>query len=433
MVQLQAINNILATKDIEPYIQANITVDYFGEYSNEYKFMLDHYNKFGKVPDDATFFASFPDVNVVQVLEPVEYIIENLKEYYLYEQGVDLFQHSAKLLEQNSYDGLQYIRDKSDILLQHTIQEPLLNINGENMIQLKEEDIKHKINKGGLIGISSGLTELDKILGGWLPGEELVIVLGRINQGKSWILEKFATEANKQGKRVLYYSGEMSTLQVAYRNDTLGNNFSNRQLMRGTISDADLTIYLNQLQQNCKELPPFFVVTPKELGGAYLTTGRLKTLIKQYKPDMVLIDQLSLMSDDTNAKEKRIQLAHITMGLYNISTEFGIPIIAASQAKRKDTNTDDPQNPELADISESDAIGQNASRVLSLVQTKLGLSLKITKNRYGDNNAKLIYSWDIDEGIFRYIEEERQGTMTDTAIKPRNAQPRIEERVTDIF
>ena len=59
--------------------------------------------------------------------------------------------------------------------------------------------------------------------------------------------------------------------------------------------------------------------------------------------------------------------------------------------------------------NESDGIAQNSSRVISLVQTKSGLSLKITKNRYGENNKKLLYVWDIDCGVFSYVVEEQQG------------------------
>ena len=58
---------------------------------------------------------------------------------------------------------------------------------------------------GGMLGISSGMQELDRILNGWLPGEELVTIVGRVNQGKSWLLQKFLTEDNKKNKRVLDY------------------------------------------------------------------------------------------------------------------------------------------------------------------------------------------------------------------------------------
>lgn len=71
------------------------------------------------------------------------------------------------------------------------------------MVDEKIKDLENKRAKGGMLGIGSGLPELDKILNGWLPGEELVTIVGRVNQGKSWLLQKFLTEANRQHKK--YY------------------------------------------------------------------------------------------------------------------------------------------------------------------------------------------------------------------------------------
>ena len=405
MIQLQAINNILNSNNIEDYLNANIEKRHLLGYESEFEYIVDHFNKYGKVPDLATFLTKFPDTEIIDVLEPTEYIIHNLKEDYLYEQGVKLFTEAAKMLEQNSYEGLRHIALQAEQLLNNTEDEKAVNIN--NMAQEKKQEVINKMNHQGLIGISSGLPELDEITGGWLPGEELVTIVGRVNQGKSWLLQKFLTEANRQGKRVLLYSGEMSWLQVAYRNDTLMSNFSNRQLMRGTISQADFDKYVEYLEQQ-KEQAPFIVVTPKHLGNRYLTVSMLKVLIKKYKPDIVGIDQLSLMEDERRAGQKRLELANITAGLFNLSEQFHIPILADAQANRNTAKTENPENPGLADIAEADAIGQNSSRMISLVQTKAGLSLLMAKNRYGENNKKLVYAWDIDLGTFRYAEQQNE-------------------------
>ena len=405
MIQLQAINNILNSNNIEDYLNANIEKRHLLGYESEFEYIVDHFNRYGKVPDLATFLTKFPDTEIIDVLEPTEYIIHNLKEDYLYEQGVKLFTEAAKMLEQNSYEGLRHIALQAEQLLNNTEDEEAVNIN--NMAQEKKQEVINKMNHQGLIGISSGLPELDEITGGWLPGEELVTIVGRVNQGKSWLLQKFLTEANRQGKKVLLYSGEMSWLQVAYRNDTLMSNFSNRQLMRGTISEADFDKYVEYLEQQ-KEQAPFIVVTPKHLGNRYLTVSMLKVLIKKYKPDIVGIDQLSLMEDERKAGQKRLELANITAGLFNLSEQFHIPILADAQANRNTAKTENPENPGLADIAEADAIGQNSSRMISLVQTKAGLSLLMAKNRYGENNKKLVYAWDIDLGTFRYAEQQNE-------------------------
>ena len=210
-------------------------------------------------------------------------------------------------------------------------------------------------------------------------------------------------------------------------------NYTNSQLMRGTIADGDYKQYITDLETN-KELPPYIVVTPADFGGKMLTVSKLRVLIKEYKPDIVGIDQISLMEDERRGKgdQTRTQYTHIAQDLFNISIEFSIPIVVDAQANRNKADMDKPENPELADIGESDGIAQNSSRVISLVQTKAGLSLKITKNRYGENNKQLLYVWDIDNGIFSFVTEQLEDGDDIEPQLPLKNKNKIND-VTDVF
>ena len=429
MVQLQAINDMLNNNNLDKYLAEGITAEYFNQYEQEFLFIWKHYQRYSKTPDWETFLSRFSDFELVEVLEPLKYIVYNLKEEYLYEQSVKVFKDCASILEQNSFDALNAVIAKAEHLLQGTTIGEGVNIN--KMKDKKIADIEEKRSRNGLLGISSGMPELDKILNGWLPGEELVTIVGRVNQGKSWLLQKFLTEANRQHKKVLHYSGEMGVLQVAYRNDTLGKNYSNSQLMKGTIQGTDYDTYLEDLEKD-EDLPDYIVVTPNDFGGKMMTVSMLKTMIKKYNPDIIGIDQISLMEDERRLKgdATRTQYTHIAQDLFNLSIEYSVPIIVDAQANRNKADIDKPENPELADIGESDGIAQNSSRVISLVQNKAGLSLKITKNRYGENNKKLLYAWDIDNGLFRYIEEEINDTV-DTQLPLRNNN--TQNDITDVF
>jgi replicative DNA helicase len=432
MIELQCINNILAENNIETYLEEGINEDFFPSYIKEWNYILDHYNKYGKVPDQATFLATFTEFDLIDVLEPPKYLLENLREDYVFRQSAKLFNESVELLKQNAFEGLRNILAKGEKLLVSNSITHGTDIN--NIVNQKLEEINSKKRIDGLLGISTGLKELDDVLGGWLPGEEFVTIVGRVNQGKSWLLQKFLTSAHSQHKRVLLYSGEMSAMQVGYRHDTLAMNYSNRQLTRGTISDLEFTNYENDLKKRAKELEPFIVVTPKDLGGKYMTVSMLKALCKKYQPDIIGIDQLSLMDDERRGENRRLQLANITMDLFRLSEELGKPILADAQANRNKTSSEEPENPELADIGEADAIGQNSSRVISLVQTKLGLSLLVTKNRYGENNKKFIYSWDIDLGTFRFVSEEGSQKETELPFKnDRNDIPQGMPNPVDVF
>ena len=218
MIELQCLNNIIEQNNIAEYLESGINSQYFTDNKDQWNFILEHYKTYNKVPDLSTLLSMYPDFEVFQVAEPARYLIDKLKEEHLYEFSVELFRQSAEMLKENSYEGLRNIIAKGEkLLFSNTITEGT-DIN--QLVTQKVEDIRSKQGCDGILGISSGLPELDHILGGWLPGEELITIVGRVNQGKSWLLQKFLTSAHTQGKRVLLYSGEMSAMQVAYRHDT---------------------------------------------------------------------------------------------------------------------------------------------------------------------------------------------------------------------
>lgn len=400
MIQLQAINNILDTKNIEKYLIEDITADYFGAYKDEFDFIYQHYRAYNTVPDWETFIGRFPDFDVMQVLEPINYIIYHLKEDYLFEKSVKVFQDSANILEQDAIKGLENVVKESEHLLKANKIKYGTDI--QNMADIFEQDIerKRKLNNEGIIGISSGFEELDEITHGWLPGNELVSIVGRINQGKSWLLQKFLAEANRQGKRVLMYSGEMSAKEVMYRHLTLKHNISNTQLITGDISESEQK-EIKQLLMEDTTL--FHIVTPKDLGGEQLTVTKLKMLALQYKPDIIGIDQLSLMKDEKRKRGDgtKEQYAHISQDLFNLSTLLEIPILLAVQANRGRSSEDKIENPELTNIAGSDDVGANSSRVISLATKDGEMTLKLIKNRYGTVGWEREFFINFDKGEFR--------------------------------
>lgn len=401
MVQVQALNNMLNNNNIDKYLIEGITADYFNQYENEYKFILKHYKAYNKAPDWETFMGRFPDFTVVEVLEPVKYIIYNLKEEYLYKKSMKILQECAsKLDDYKSFEALNDVITKSQQLLQNNDIKYGTSI--QDMGDLFEQDVERKraLNNAGIIGITSGFTELDEITHGWLQGDELVTIVGRVNQGKSWVLQKFLAEANKQGKRVLIYSGEMSKKEVMYRHLTLKHGISNTKLMTGDITKEEQTEY-KQLLANDPTL--YHIVTPNDLGGEQLTVTKLKMLALQYRPDIIGIDQLSLMKDERKQRGDGLkeQFAHISQDLFNLSGLLEVPILLAAQANRGRTSENKVENPELSNIAGSDDVGANSSRVISLTTKDGEMTLKLIKNRYGKVGWESAFPVNLDVGNFK--------------------------------
>lgn len=233
--------------------------------------------------------------------------------------------------------------------------------------------------------ISTGFKELDDKLGGWQKGEELVVLAGRTGQGKSWMGMKFSIEAAFQGKRVGIYSGEMSQIQL-----------QERML---DCAKPQYTSTRDEALQRIKENNVFIrVITQKELRRK-ATVSDIEEFIIRDKLDMVVIDQLSLMEDNTCAHGTpvRQQYGNISMDLFSLTTKHSIPIILLVQVNRQ--GNENKSGPALENIAESDAVAQNATRVITLKRDGDVLTLNIVKNRYGNGGVQ---QYDVDYGRNKY-------------------------------
>lgn len=401
MVQLQIISKILATKSISILEDNDISPDYFVGYENEIGFINNHIKEFGNVPDTATFLAKFPDIELVEVEESDKYLVNTIREEHLYYNAVPLLQKMAELLKTDANAAVEFLRQSLPTL------NPSYDLGGTNIIQQADERLEHfkEIkNKQDDYFFTTGFEELDETIHGLQRGEELLVLVARINQGKSWILAKMCTHIWQLGYNVGYISPEMSAMSIGYRFDTLYKHFSNKSLMWGNndITDEDYEAYTNELKNKKNK---FIVATPLDFNKK-ITITKLKQWVTQHKLDMIAIDGITYLSDERYQRgdNKTTTLTNISEDLMGLSIELGIPIVVVVQANRSgvvDGNTEG--TPELEHIKDSDGIGANASKVIAIKQSSNGLELGIKKNRFGNVGGKLLYSWDINNGNFEYI------------------------------
>lgn len=410
MVSHQIICKILAEGSLDILFSNGIDLELFPmDYKEELRFIINHANKYGNVPDTLTFLAEFNEFDIVEVTEKEEYLIDKLMEAILYQKQVAMAnEYGEKLGESDSRNAFRYLKQEMEKIKK--IEQKTSTV--EDIVQdvSRGESYTKKVEQEELFGISTGSELLDEVLHGWLE-EDLVIILGRTNEGKSWILNFFLVTAWQNGNRVLLYSGEMSSEIIGYRFDTLNEHFSNTGLMAGSEdlgeehTKESYVEYLGNLKQS---ETPFMIVTPKTLGKK-LDVPTLKYLIEVHEPDIIGVDQISLMEDyrSTEKEQLRIQYGNIAEDLYALSEETRKPILAPAQANRsaqsknngKDGQVDKP--PETHEISESDGIGQAATRVISILRSDLQLTLYVAKNRYGVRGEEANYLWDINLGIFK--------------------------------
>lgn len=404
MVELQILNKILNERSLSIVKNHSLGQEHFPVYQNEFTYIMDHYRKYGNIPDKETFLSRFETFDLIAVHESERYLVETLYEHFLYSKLVPFVNTIVEKVKKDSNEAVSYAKAE----IEKISRMNLVYGEGYDIIRNADErgaEYEKRIESDGILGISSGLKELDDITHGWMP-EDLVTIVGRTNEGKTWVMLYFLVQAWQAGKRVLLYSGEMSHTAIGFRFDTLYKNFSNESLMHGLpslgdgVSSSDYTQYLDGL----KELEvPFFVVTPKDIGGTRLDVQKLHTLIEKYKPDIVGIDQLSLMADYRSGKgeQERLKYTHIAEDLYLTSERYGIPILTPAQASRESVKDKDNDAPQLHQIAESDGVGQNSTRVISIKQLGTTMKISVKKNRYGRNNLEVLTLWDIDKGVIK--------------------------------
>lgn len=419
MIESQVISKILEESNIDILLDENINSTYFIAYSEEAKFLFNHYNEYRKVPTKETFLGKFNEFEFTSTKEDWQYLITGLREGYMFNQLAILFNGSIKVIENNALEGYQLLKNKIFEL------ENVKPMSSNDIIKSADQRLKtyqDKINSPNKNVISIGLKEMDERLDGWCCGEELVTIMARTNQGKTWLLLEFLTNAWKQGKRVGLYSGEMSSEQIGYRFDALYKHFSNINLMRANEDEKEAyEEYIDALKNNdnC-----FVVITPRDLGHL-ANVNDIDYMIKKYNLDIVGIDQFSLMEDFRSGKNEqlRIRLGNISADLFNLSMKYKIPIIALSQANRMATKNN---TPELEHMAESDAIAQNSTKVISMNRTGNELKMAIVKNRYGPVGDEFIYMWDIDKGQFSFSKYGNHGEDDSSGSENKNISRRTE-------
>ena len=421
MIELQVLNRLLQDGNVDLLTNHGIDRSYFIHFLPEYDFIVGHYNEYGTMPDEQTILSNNNlQMEFFLVRESEDYLIDKLKEEKLFNDTLEVLKDCSDTLLTDSNKAVDLLRSKMPSLLKQT------NIRGIDLMKDTTRLTSIEDKKSGKKDvIKTGLKELDDIVYGWMPGEELVTIIARTGQGKSWVLLYLLVCAWKQGKRVGVYSGEMSTEQVGYRVDTLISNFSNRELVRGTIEDLDnYKEYLDSLKHKNN---PFLVVTKNELGGR-ATVSKLKQFAIANKLDILGVDQYTLMRDEraTRGSSSVEMLEHISGDLFDLSCELGIPIIVLSQSNRAGSRSDDKGGgtPDLENAYGADAIVQNATKVITIRQTGAGLEMSVKKNRTDPLGNTLLYYWEIDNGILRYIPNQQDDSSKVEAVKSKYSDER---------
>ena len=269
-----------------------------------------------------------------------------------------------------------------------------LNINGQNIIENSErllfdlaekgsfnsslikfdEAMKKTIdmasaaykNEEGIVGVPTGLRDLDDRLGG-LHQSDLIIIAGRPSMGKTALATNIAFNAaqklqeSQRKSSVAFFSLEMSSEQLSTRILAEQSRIKSNDIRRGRISDEQFDKFI-ETSKNITELPLYIDETPAISIAAM--SNRARRIKRLFGLDMIVVDYIQLMRGSINNKDGRVQeISEITQGLKAIAKELSVPVVALSQLSRA-VEQRDLKKPQLADLRESGSIEQDADVVM---------------------------------------------------------------------
>jgi len=221
-------------------------------------------------------------------------------------------------------------------------------------------------NEEGIVGVPTGLTELDARLGG-MHKQDLIIIAGRPSMGKTALATNIAFHAakniEKKGTKssVAFFSLEMSSEQLSTRILSEQSKIRSNDIRRGKISEKEFEQFI-ETSKNIFELPLYIDETPAITIAAI--SNRSRRIKRLFGLDLIVVDYIQLMRSGKRAELNRVQeISEITQGLKALAKELDVPVLALSQLSRQVEQRDD-KKPQLSDLRESGSIEQDADVVM---------------------------------------------------------------------
>jgi replicative DNA helicase len=269
-------------------------------------------------------------------------------------------EHSAEKIIENTEKSL------FDLAERGSFSQSFLKFNQalDQTIEMATQAMK---SDQGIVGVPTGLTDLDEKLGG-LHKSDLVILAGRPGMGKTALATNIAYHAaqtlmsRQEKSSVAFFSLEMSSEQLSTRILSEQARIKSDDIRRGKVTEVEINRYI-ETSRNIYNLPLFIDETP----AITISTlcNRARRIKRLFGVSLVVVDYIQLMrAPSSNRNDNRVQeVSEITQGLKALAKELKVPVLALSQLSRAVESRDD-KKPQLSDLRESGSIEQDADVVM---------------------------------------------------------------------
>ena len=410
------IGSVLVNNDIIDEI-SNI-VDHKNFYdplhSKIYNLIENLHNK-GMIANPITLKNSFENDAALSEIGGTEYLVKLTRFSSSVKQSIDY----AKIVHEKfvKRELVQISETLSDEAVDETIDKT-----GENIIQDTEKSLFDLAERGtfhqsflkfnqaldqtiematnamksdhGIVGVPTGLNDLDERLGG-LHRSDLVIIAGRPSMGKTalatnigYYAAKKILDDNKKSS-IAFFSLEMSSEQLSTRILSEQSRIKSNDIRRGKVTEEEFN-RLIETSRNIHDLPLYIDETPAITISTL--SNRARRIKRLFGLDLIIVDYIQLMTTSSKRYDGRVQeISEITQGLKALAKELSVPVLALSQLSRAVEQRDD-KKPQLSDLRESGSIEQDADVVMFVFREEYYLERKEPKLgtiEHGEWQAKM--------------------------------------------
>ena len=369
------IGSILVNNDIIDEISTLVSSNIFFDPAHVKIFeVIESLNNKGMIANPITLKNFFEKDNMLNEVGGTEYLVKLTRFSGSPKQAIDY----AKIIHE------MYLRRElvqiSNKLSSDTLNANSQDENAENIIESTEKSLFDLAERGsfsqsflkfnqaldqtiematlamqndqGIVGVPTGLKDLDEKLGG-LHKSDLIILAGRPSMGKTALATNIAYNAaqhilkRQEKSSVAFFSLEMSSEQLSTRILSEQARIKSDDIRRGKVTEEEINRYI-ETSRNIYNLPLYIDETPA-ITIATLS-NRARRIKRLFGLSLIVVDYIQLMRSSSNKNDGRVQeISEITQGLKALAKELSVPVLALSQLSRAVEQRDDKQ-PQLADL-----------------------------------------------------------------------------------
>lgn len=304
-------------------------------------------------------------------------------------------------------DGIQTLTEEGTASIDEIIADLMNLVDGskqyENTIQGAVAEAANRLEwveqNPGLVGISTGLVDLDYFLGGFQPSD-LYIIGARPAVGKTALMLNMAMSAEKP---IGIFSAEQPMVQIGQRTIAISGGASTTNMRQGKMNDADWEAVSTTLK---KLKDRVILINDKSAPTIIDVVRQTRKWKREHGIKGIYLDYIQRMRGP-NGLKRHEQVEEIVRGLKELAKELDIAVIALAQVNREVEKRSD-KRPHLADLRDSGAIEQEADNVMMLYRDEVynentkavGIAeLNIEKNRHGRTGFIKI-EWKPEQMVF---------------------------------